>query len=134
MTAFTIQASKNAQTITTVRIRPAVCVEKAKALLREGWRVYITNAAGHQFGSDAFDQLVAESSLVNGTNGSHKSTSFAVLGSIGPRLQRPPAHIKKHASRRTSFPSEGPERSILMDERAAPPSLAALPSAGSLGA
>jgi hypothetical protein len=60
MTAFTIQASKNGQTITTVRIRPTVCVEKAKTLLQEGWQVHITNAAGHQYGSDEFDQLAAE--------------------------------------------------------------------------
>ena len=60
MTAFTIQASKNGQTITTVRIRPTVCVEKAKTLLREGWQVHITNAAGHQYDSDEFDQLAAE--------------------------------------------------------------------------
>ena len=60
MTAFTIQASKNGQTITTVRIRPTVCVEKAKTLLRDGWQVHITNAAGHQYGSDEFDQLAAE--------------------------------------------------------------------------
>ena len=46
MTAFTIQASKNGQTITTVRIRPAVCVEKAKTLLQEGWQVHITNPQG----------------------------------------------------------------------------------------
>jgi hypothetical protein len=60
MTAFTIQASRNGQTISTVRIRPAVCVEKARTLLREGWQVHITNAAGDQFGSDEFDQLAAE--------------------------------------------------------------------------
>jgi hypothetical protein len=60
MTAFTIQASKNGQTITTVRIRPTVCVEKAKTLLQEGWQVHITSAAGHQYGSDEFDPLAAE--------------------------------------------------------------------------
>jgi hypothetical protein len=64
MTAFTIQASKNGQTITTVRIRPTVSVEKAKMLLREGWQVYITDAAGHQYGSNEFDQLELESSEI----------------------------------------------------------------------
>jgi carbamate kinase len=62
MTAFTIQASKNGQTITTVRIRPTVCVEKAKTLLQKGWQVHITNGAGHQYGSDEFDQLAADQS------------------------------------------------------------------------
>jgi hypothetical protein len=60
MIAFTIQASKNGQAITTVRIRPRVCVEKANTLLQEGWQVHITNAAGHQYGSHEFDQLAAE--------------------------------------------------------------------------
>jgi hypothetical protein len=60
MTAFTIQASKNGHTITTVRIRPTVCVEKAKTLLQEGWQVHITDAAGHQYRSDEFDRLVAQ--------------------------------------------------------------------------
>ena len=60
MTTFTIQASKNGRTITTVRIRPTVCVEKAKTLLQEGWQVHIINAAGHQYGSDEFDQLAVE--------------------------------------------------------------------------
>jgi hypothetical protein len=59
MTAFTIQASKNGQTVTTVRIRPTVCVEKAKTLLVKGWQVHITNAAGHQYGPDEFDQLLS---------------------------------------------------------------------------
>ena len=60
MTAFTIHASKNGQTITTVRIGPMVCVEKAKAFSQEGWQVHITNAVGHRYGPDEFDQLVTE--------------------------------------------------------------------------
>src|SRR5436190_17666192 len=60
MTAFTIHASKNGQTITTVRIGPAVCVEKARTLLREGWQVHITNAVGHRYDPDEFDQLATE--------------------------------------------------------------------------
>ena len=63
MTAFTIRASKNGQTITTVRIRPTVCVEKAKTLLLEGWQVHITSVAGHQYGPDEFDQLLSFESL-----------------------------------------------------------------------
>ena len=60
MTAFTIHASKNGQTITTVRIGPMVCVEKAKTLLGEGWQVHITSAVGHRYGPDEFNQLAAE--------------------------------------------------------------------------
>jgi hypothetical protein len=35
-------------------------LRKAKTLSQEGWQVHITNAAGHQYGSDEFDQLAAE--------------------------------------------------------------------------
>jgi hypothetical protein len=58
MKAFTIQAAKDGQTVTTVRIGSLVCVEKAKRLLQEGWQVHITDAAGHQYGPDQFDQLL----------------------------------------------------------------------------
>jgi hypothetical protein len=59
MKAFTIQASKAGQTVTTVRIGSLVCVEKAKRLVEEGWQVHITDAAGHQYGSDELDQFAA---------------------------------------------------------------------------
>jgi hypothetical protein len=58
MKAFTIQASKAGQTVTTVRIGSLVCVEKAKRLVEEGWQVHITDAAGHHYGPDQFDQLL----------------------------------------------------------------------------
>jgi len=58
MKAFTIQAAKDGQTVTTVRIGSLVCVEKAKRLLREGWQVHITDAAGQQYAPDQFDQLL----------------------------------------------------------------------------
>ena len=58
MKTFTIQAAKDGQTVTTVRIKSLVCVEKAKRLLQEGWQVHITDAAGHQYGPDQFDQLL----------------------------------------------------------------------------
>ena len=60
MTAFTILASKNGQTITTVRIGPMVCVEKAKTLLGEGWQVHITSAVGHRYSPDEFNQMAAQ--------------------------------------------------------------------------
>jgi hypothetical protein len=63
MTVFTVHASKNDQRITTVRIGPMVSIEKAKTLLQEGWQVHVTDAAGHQYSPDDFDQLV---SLLNG--------------------------------------------------------------------
>jgi hypothetical protein len=54
---FTIHASKNGQSVVTIRISPAVAVDKARALERSGWQVHITDSAGHQFDPTDFDRL-----------------------------------------------------------------------------
>jgi hypothetical protein len=54
---FTIHASKNGQSVATVRISPAVAVDKARVLESLGWQVHITDSAGHQFDPSDFDRL-----------------------------------------------------------------------------
>jgi hypothetical protein len=54
---FTIHASKNGQSVVTVRITPVVAVEKARVLESLGWQVHITDSAGHQFDPLDFDRL-----------------------------------------------------------------------------
>jgi hypothetical protein len=54
---FTIHARKNDQSIVTVRISPAVAVDKARVLQLSGWNVHVTGSAGHQFGTSDFDHL-----------------------------------------------------------------------------
>jgi hypothetical protein len=54
---FTIHASKNGQSVATVRISPAVAVDKARVLESLGWQVHVTDSAGHQFGPSDFDRL-----------------------------------------------------------------------------
>ena len=54
---FTIHAWKNDQSIVTVRISPAVAVDKVRALKRSGWKVHVTDSAGHRFGPSDFDHL-----------------------------------------------------------------------------
>jgi hypothetical protein len=54
---FTIHASKNGQSVTTVRIIPAVAVDKARVLEGLGWQVHVTDSAGHQFDPSDFDRL-----------------------------------------------------------------------------
>jgi hypothetical protein len=46
---FAIHASKNGQSVVTVRIRPDATVDKARLLESLGWRVHIADAAGRQF-------------------------------------------------------------------------------------
>jgi len=54
---FTIHASKNGQSVVTVRISPAVAVDRARVLESLGWQVHVTDSAGHQFGPSDFDRL-----------------------------------------------------------------------------
>ena len=56
---FTIHAWKEGQNIMTVRISPAVAVDKPRALEGLGWIVHVTDSAGHQFEPSEFDQLSA---------------------------------------------------------------------------
>ena len=59
MTAFTIHASKDGESIQTVRISPTITLAKARVLLKEGWEVYITDADGRQYQPDKFDQVLS---------------------------------------------------------------------------
>ena len=54
---FAIHAWKADQNIVTVRIGPAVAVDKARMLEKLGWRVHVTDSAGCQFDPSDFDQL-----------------------------------------------------------------------------
>lgn len=55
---FAIHASRNGQSVATMRISPVAAVDKARQLQNAGWRVHITDAAGHQFGPDDFDRFL----------------------------------------------------------------------------
>lgn len=55
---YAIHASKNGQSVVTVRISPIAAVEKARLLDRGGWRVHITDSAGHQFAPSDSEQLL----------------------------------------------------------------------------
>ena len=56
---FTIHAWKADQNIMTVRIGPAVAVDKARELETMGWQVYVTDAAGRRFAPSNFDRLIS---------------------------------------------------------------------------
>jgi hypothetical protein len=51
---FAIHASKNGQSVVTVRISPDATVDKARLLESFGWQVHITDSAGRQFGVSDF--------------------------------------------------------------------------------
>ena len=52
---FTIPAWKADQNVTTIRIGPAVAVDKARELQKTGWEVYVTDASGGRFTPQHFD-------------------------------------------------------------------------------
>ena len=58
MTAFTIVASKNGRTVSTVRISPSVSVAKAQGPPDEGWEVHIKDSDGRQYQPDQFHQVL----------------------------------------------------------------------------
>ena len=46
---FAIHASKNGQSVVTVRISPDAAIDKARLLESFGWQVHITDSAGRKF-------------------------------------------------------------------------------------
>ena len=54
---FTIYASKNGQSVVTVRISPAVAVDRARVLKSLGWQVHVADSAGRRLTPSEFDWL-----------------------------------------------------------------------------
>jgi hypothetical protein len=55
---FTVHASKNGETSETQRTSPTITVAKARILFKSGWRVYIADAAGREYGPSEFDEIL----------------------------------------------------------------------------
>jgi hypothetical protein len=55
---YAIHASRDGQSVVTIRISPFAAVGKAHLLERLGWRVHITDSAGRQFGPSDFYLLL----------------------------------------------------------------------------
>jgi hypothetical protein len=56
---FAIHASKNGQSVVTVRISPDATADKARLLESFGWQVHITDSAGRQFDVSGFDRFLS---------------------------------------------------------------------------
>ena len=54
---YAIHASRDGQSVVTIRLSPTVAVDKARMLERLGWQVHVTDSVGHQFDPRDFDQL-----------------------------------------------------------------------------
>lgn len=58
MTALIIHASKDAESMRALFISPGTAVAKARRLVNTGWQVHVTDAEGHIFHPDRFDDLL----------------------------------------------------------------------------
>jgi hypothetical protein len=56
---FTIRASKDGETIETVRIGPTATVAKARGLFKTGWMVHVIDDDGSFYAPSEFDQLLS---------------------------------------------------------------------------
>lgn len=56
---FTIRASKDGQTVETVREGPTATVAKARGLFKTGWLVQIIDSDGLTYAPSEFDQLLS---------------------------------------------------------------------------
>jgi hypothetical protein len=56
---FTIRASKDGETIETIRIGPTATVAKARGLFKTGWMVQIIDDHGFIYAPSEFDQLLS---------------------------------------------------------------------------
>jgi hypothetical protein len=54
---YAIHASRDGESVVTIRINPVVAVDKARTLEGLGWLVHVTDSAGHQFAPADFDRL-----------------------------------------------------------------------------
>jgi hypothetical protein len=56
---FIVHASRGEDSATTVRLSVAVAIAKARALVDEGWQVFITGPDGIRYTPPDFDQLLS---------------------------------------------------------------------------
>ena len=56
---FIVQASRDGETMTTVRLSVVVAIAKGRALADEGWQVFITAPDGIRYHPPEFDNLLS---------------------------------------------------------------------------
>ena len=56
---FIVEASRDEETTTTVRLSVVVAIAKARALAEEGWQVFITAPNGIRYQPSEFDRLLS---------------------------------------------------------------------------
>jgi hypothetical protein len=56
---FIVHASRGEETATTVRLSVVVAIAKGRALLEEGWQVFITGPDGIRYPPSEFDRLLS---------------------------------------------------------------------------
>jgi hypothetical protein len=57
--AFIVQASRDNEATTTIRLSVVVAIAKAQALAEEGWQVFIIGPDDIRYHPDEFDRLLS---------------------------------------------------------------------------
>jgi len=58
---YAIHASREGQSVVTIRISPVVAADKARTLESLGWLVHVTDSAGRQFAPADLDRISSAS-------------------------------------------------------------------------
>jgi hypothetical protein len=61
---FIVHASKGEAATTTVRLSVAVAIAKGRALLEEGWQVFIIGPDGLRYYPQEFDRLLSRGQVL----------------------------------------------------------------------
>jgi hypothetical protein len=56
---FIVQATRGEEAVTTIRLSVVVAIDKGRALVEEGWQVFITGPDGIRYYPGEFDKLLA---------------------------------------------------------------------------
>ena len=56
---FIVHASRDEETLTTIRLSPAAAIAKGHALAAEGWTVFITGPDDVRYDPPEFDRLLS---------------------------------------------------------------------------
>lgn len=83
---FTIRASKDGETIETIREGPTATVAKARGLFKTGWLVQIIDSDGLTYAPSEFDQLLG----FNRHKRARKISGDGVLGVVEDILAERP--------------------------------------------
>jgi hypothetical protein len=59
MTTFTIHATKDGESVESVRTSPTLAHAQARMLLKAGWQVHVTDSYGRKYSASGIDEVLS---------------------------------------------------------------------------